>query len=567
MKHLFKHTLLFLGIVVMTFSCQKENLDEQDPNNNLEEDGNTLFKKGKLYEYTQVKDFVKSLKTKKKIEDIHFRTGLESENGFIILEHQEIAIHSGDEYNTYTIPIVKHQQLEGTFSNLVVQFKVASDSTSAYILTYKPNSGYLDAYALDNQTPFSGQVSYESLNYDGSLDGLNARRFCQTVHISYCNWDQGTQGAVHLAGSNCTPSFTWVESYQICDYSSPTGDPETIEPPEGSGGGGGGSSSSPNTGNSTSTIPADLISEVVTILNLNTSNNQQELVWLNTFSNFPEVISMYLYLKQNEDFLGNITQEDKDFVEAVIEAMIEDDDLEFESLKTWVDGMDKKCQRNVLFMSIMKVNSTFTNMIKSDYIISEDNDIKISDLSVGQGNPPLVTGSGAGTDPNPGSNTETNADVIDINFNNTHLDKATNLGFVNTFYHELLHAHIYHLYHDDELLTEYPNYTTLKIALDNWFANPNDTTKENIAQQELHNIYVDFIDDLADSLHKYCIENNIGGVDLIYAKKLVWGGLNGYDVFNDDDNLTPAERTEAQTLLAYENFNNTQNAKGTKTCN
>jgi len=53
-------------------------------------------------------------------------------------------------------------------------------------------------------------------------------------------------------------------------------------------------------------------------------------------------------------------------------------------------------------------------------------------------------------------------------------------------------------------------------------------------------------------------------VDLEYARKLVWGGLNGYNVF--EDNLTETEQNEAQTLLAYENFNDTSNAKGTKTC-
>ena len=76
---------------------------------------------------------------------------------------------------------------------------------------------------------------------------------------------------------------------------------------------------------------------------------------------------------------------------------------------------------------------------------------------------------------------------------------------------------------------------------------------------------MDFIDQIAESIVAYCNYNNIDGVNFVYAKKLVWGGLNGYDVFSD--NLTLAQRNEAQTLLAYENSNITTNAKGTKTCN
>ncbi|WP_179320119.1 MULTISPECIES: hypothetical protein [Winogradskyella] len=45
------------------------------------------------------------------------------------------------------------------------------------------------------------------------------------------------------------------------------------------------------------------------------------------------------------------------------------------------------------------------------------------------------------------------------------------------------------------------------------------------------------------------------------------GGLKGNEVFTDANNLTETEQLEAQTLLAYEKFNDTSNAKGKKTCN
>ena len=38
-------------------------------------------------------------------------------------------------------------------------------------------------------------------------------------------------------------------------------------------------------------------------------------------------------------------------------------------------------------------------------------------------------------------------------------------------------------------------------------------------------------------------------------------------LFFDTNNLSLVEQNQAQILLAYENLNNTTNAKGTKTCN
>lgn len=272
MKHLFKYLFLFSGIVVMTISCEKENLNEQDLNTGNDHGGNTLFRKGKLSDYSRVKDFVTDIKDAKPTGDIDTqdRTSLEAQNDFIILEHQDIAIHDGDEFNTYTIPIVKYQQPQGTFSNLIVKFSMASDSTNAYILTYEPNPGYLEAYALDDRTAFSGQVSYEPVDYDGSLDDLDTRRvLCETVTITYCqNGLTGGTGPTHHAGANCTVSANmWTEDYTICNATDDGGaGNNTIDPPEGPNGGGpNNNTNSPNTGTSTSTIPANLVSEIVNI--------------------------------------------------------------------------------------------------------------------------------------------------------------------------------------------------------------------------------------------------------------------------------------------------------------
>ncbi|AUC74277.1 hypothetical protein [Olleya sp. Bg11-27] len=86
----------------------------------------------------------------------------------------------------------------------------------------------------------------------------------------------------------------------------------------------------------------------------------------------------------------------------------------------------------------------------------------------------------------------------------------------------------------------------------------------DIYDKEMHDIYIHFIDQIAESIVAYCIYNDITGVNLEYAKKLVWGGLNGNAIFSET--LTIEEQLEAQTLLAYENSNITANAKGEKDC-
>ena len=100
--------------------------------------------------------------------------------------------------------------------------------------------------------------------------------------------------------------------------------------------------------------------------------------------------------------------------------------------------------------------------------------------------------------------------------------------------------------------------------MDNFFNDSTNVILGSVYEKKMHDIYVDFIDQIAESIVAYCVANNINDVDLAYAKKLVWGGLYGNEVFNNS--LTLPQQNEATTLFNYENLNNTTNAKGTKTC-
>ena len=73
---------------------------------------------------------------------------------------------------------------------------------------------------------------------------------------------------------------------------------------------------------------------------------------------------------------------------------------------------------------------------------------------------------------------------------------------------------------------------------------------------------------MANSIVQYANENGIQGVDINYAKNLVWGGL--YDPTDNDNvftnNLTPSEQIEAQTITANEHLNNSPTT-GANNCN
>ena len=307
---------------------------------------------------------------------------------------------------------------------------------------------------------------------------------------------------------------------------------------------------------------------------LNTSYNNLTFVNIDRFNFW----AFYTFLNKNNNSFNDITpkiNDIKSFVQAAdhetanstVDHLFENKEDaeavdEVKELVELTNDMDKDCQALALFRSIFKIDSPFTNKIKNYFILSDVNNLNIQDLAIGESigsEPPMPSNVGARVLPEP----STDGTII-LQFNNNHLDNATTLGFINTFYHELVHAYILHLYFSGELLNEYPSYTSLKTSMDNFFNDSTNTTLGNLYNKEMHDIYIDFIDEIAESIVAYCISNNINGVDLSYAKKLVWGGLYGNDIFNNS--LTPSQQNEATTLLNYENLNYTTNAKGTKTC-
>lgn len=235
LKSYLKFGILLLGISIFFTSCENETIEE--PILAEENSSNPYFKTGKLQDFNSLNTYAKELEQKSKTQSNALnRSTIEDDNGFTILEGEDVFVYTGTTSTTYTLVIQKDNQSENTFSNLVVKFNNEAP-TKAFIMNYTPNDGFIEAHNEDDQTPFEGAGNYEALDYDGSLDGLSARAGCYTVTVTYCNWG----GETHAAGSNCTPGFIWSETHTFCPNEEQD---NSIDPPTGPSGGGGSTSTS-----------------------------------------------------------------------------------------------------------------------------------------------------------------------------------------------------------------------------------------------------------------------------------------------------------------------------------
>ncbi|MFY0630974.1 MAG: hypothetical protein JXR05_11370 [Flavobacteriaceae bacterium] len=235
LKNYLRIGVFLFGIFILLWSCEKEDSLELQSIEN----GNPFIKRAKLSTLKDLSSFVARLQDG---DSNISRNSLEDANHFTILEDRDVFIYTDSISTTYTLAIRKENQEPSSFSNLIVKFE-ENATTKASILNYVPTQQYLTAYNLDERAPFEGTVSYESLEYDGSLDHLNSRviETCYTYTITYCDAPAtyGGELVTHVATEGCNPDHMWTERYTVCP------EPTEIVPPDpddSNDGGGGGDS-------------------------------------------------------------------------------------------------------------------------------------------------------------------------------------------------------------------------------------------------------------------------------------------------------------------------------------
>ncbi|AXG70014.1 hypothetical protein KORDIASMS9_02243 [Kordia sp. SMS9] len=241
----FKLGILLVGLSLFLQGCQDDDqLVVQNEHSHLQ--------KGRIENYSKLNSFVEKIKKKSDTITDGKTTSLEQINGFDILYNQDMFIQDENGLTTFSIPIYKHNQEGKTFSNLIVKFSDTAP-TEAFILNYYPTDAYMDAAAVDEQTPFAGKINSEPVSYDGSLDHIKSLgEDCTTIIVKYCNFGE-EDGGVHLGGQNCTVGYYWFETYTLC----PDDEPSLVDTPSSPGGSGTESTTNPidysNAGTSSNT--------------------------------------------------------------------------------------------------------------------------------------------------------------------------------------------------------------------------------------------------------------------------------------------------------------------------
>ncbi len=225
------------------------------------------------------------------------------------------------------------------------------------------------------------------------------------------------------------------------------------------------------------------------------------------------------------------------------------DDCVIEDL---IDDMDKECPKDII-INFLNTDSDMVNIINSLFFGNSNNNIRFSDVDL-----PSSLGALASTVP-PANMTLDENTHLDIRFDNNYLDNTTDLSIALITSHELVHVFLIYLYINDELLTTYPNYTEMSIAFENFDSNPTELNME-ILQGEMHSVYDDFIDDMANATYSFAQANNINGATEEYCRKFAIGHHQNTDAFQS---LTPSQQTEYSTIAANEQ-NGLTDAKGSK---
>lgn len=215
MKNKFLLAFLCLGLLTLNFNCENEDVQFEEEQTLLNHGENEFIQWSNINEFPDVKSYAISLSKRKQTS---FRSSEQSTPYFEILEHIDGYIYTDSLATTYTFAIKKTNQSGFNFSNLVIKYE-DDVPVEEFILNYVPTQEYLNNVVEYRLQAFEGTVQYESLSNETESD-RNARLTCDRVATTYCCWQWGNtcggDGAVHLAGPNCTPEFMWTEVNVVC---------------------------------------------------------------------------------------------------------------------------------------------------------------------------------------------------------------------------------------------------------------------------------------------------------------------------------------------------------------
>jgi len=242
MKHkLKKILLLFLlsGTLFVSCELQEDTVHQHKHNSNLK-----LYEM-KFEELMTNKQFVNSFsklpKSKKSIANATLgRTVMEDEYGFTIANKPAKVIENNSAIS-YTFLITRDSINANSFENLIIQTD-SLNITKAIIIKYNLISPITKTE--DNSYSFTSNSEITPIVYNNTTINESSKIIiiCYWITTTYCNYG----GNEHVAGANCTASYTYSRSRYNCT----AGDDGTMDDISS---GGGGSSGSGGGGSTTGT--------------------------------------------------------------------------------------------------------------------------------------------------------------------------------------------------------------------------------------------------------------------------------------------------------------------------
>lgn len=214
-----------------------------------------------------------------------------------------------------------------------------------------------------------------------------------------------------------------------------------------------------------------------------------------------------------------------------------------------MNNIDKPCQKEII-NDILDTSSPFTDIIQQTFNTNDNVNLRISNTNLPQGN--------AATSPVPFGSPDNY--TINIKFDNSYLNTATDLSIVTSLLHELIHAYLIDLYLKDQLIATNQDYTNLLSAFIGFYKDSNQVTFTGL-DNEIHNAMADFMQKMATSIYNYAQSKGMTNVDMNYCAALAWSSMQDTDLYNEV--LTPQQKYN-YSQIGYNEQENTGRKKGTK---
>lgn len=527
---LFKHFLKVSILLLLAISCTKD--DTSEPTENIQKEYELI--KTNFAELSKKEEFIKTSSLLSRHISVNSgflkKSPLEDVNGFII-DSTQINKISAKGYTSYTFAILRDKSDENSFENLLVEIIDGKEEPRASVIKYKYNKdsdglAVVETYFVDYKT--------------GARMGIGDCYVLTFVTEKQCPC------AGHWPGQSCScqsgPSSSTSHMF-ICSAS-------------GSGGGGGGgyinypSNPTPIRGPAPGTSVPNTVPVHGDNVNVGrrlflASLSPEQRTWL--AGKRPEAVyrSIFNFLISN-----NFSTPSSLFAKEAIDAMMRGGEVDFE--KRIIDNITMPCQKQII-KDILAISSPFTNVIQQTFNSSDKVNIRLQNRVFNEGN--------ATTDPPTMNEVNSGSYIVDILYDNSYLENATDLSIVAVTLHELVHAYLIALYFKGDLICENTNYGNLLTAFINFYQHSNQVTFNEYDNQQ-HNAMADFMNKMANSIYNYAQSKNIP-VTADYCYKLACGTNTGTASFSSI--YTQAQQFEYNNIYAHEQNGDNQ-AKGTP-CN